>query len=216
MLNLLKDKKVVIPLYLYRLRSKMNLSLDEFFLLMYLYNDGELILFNLNKISEELAMKTDDLMIMINGLMDKGIIDLKVIPNDKNIMEEYLSLDNFYNRVSLLLMNENKEKNDELKNSGKDDVFTMIEQEFGRTLSPMEYEYIQNWLDNNYRVEIIACALKEAVLAGVSNLRYIDKILYEWNKKGLRTKDDVEKYMYKKRAEKESPKIDSFDDDWLN
>ena len=49
-------------------------------------------------------------------------------------------------------------------------------------LSPMEYEIIKAWLDNDMSEELIKEALKEATFNGVSNLRYIDKILYEWGK----------------------------------
>ena len=35
--------------------------------------------------------------------------------------------------------------------------------------------------------------LKEAIYNGISNFRYIDRILYEWNKKGLKNKEDVGK-----------------------
>ena len=37
-----------------------------------------------------------------------------------------------------------------------------------------------------------ADSVKEAVFNGVSNLRYIDKILYEWGKAGIKNVNDVE------------------------
>ena len=78
-----------------------------------------------------------------------------------------------------------------------------IEKEFGRTLSPTEYEIIKAWLDNNISEDIIKEALKEAVFNGVSNLRYIDKILYEWKKLGIETVEDVERNR-KKHLEKKN------------
>ena len=108
-------------------------------------------------------------------------------------------------------MDENSQEEDD-KN-----IFSMIEQEFGRTLSPMEYEIVKAWLEGNIKEEIIACALKEATMNGVSNLRYIDKILYEWEKKGLDTKEKVENYLsnYKKEQEKNEKKVDIYDwDEW--
>ena len=211
MVDLIKDKYIVIPLYLYRLRDKLDLSMDEFILMMYLYNEGELILFDMNKIGKDLGINHNDLMNLIGLVSGKNLIDFKVITNDKNVKEEYISLDNFYNKVSLLLMDQD-DKDD------SSNIFSMIEQEFGRTLSPMEYEIIKAWLENNISAELIECALKEATLNDVSNLRYIDKILYEWGKKGIKTKQDVDKYMDKnrKKAEREKKKIDVFDYDWLD
>ncbi len=213
LIDLIKDKKVVVPLYLYKLRKKLNLSMDEFFLLMYLCNEGELVLFDLNEFSNDLGIDHNNLMNIVGSLNEKNIIDLKVITNDKNIREDYIELSNFYNRISLLLMNEEEDKTD------NSNIFVMIEKEFGRTLTPIENEIVKAWLENNMSVELIACALKEAVMSGVSNLRYIDKILYEWSKKGLKNKKDVDKYLegHRNKKEMQEKKVDVFDsDDWLD
>ena len=210
LVDIVKSKNVVIPLYLYKLKDKLDLSMDEFMLMMYLYNEGELVLFDLNRMSEELGLKLNDLMNMIGILNGKGLIELKVITNDKNVMEEYISLDNFYNKISLLLMDNSDSKTEDNSN-----VFSMIEQEFGKTLSPIEYEIIKAWLESNKSVELISCALKESVMNGVRNLRYMDKILYEWEKKGIKTKADVDNHMNNRRKKEESKKVDVFDYDWL-
>jgi len=208
--DIIKDKNIVIPLYLYRLREKLNLTLEEFLVLMYLDNQGELILFDVNKVGTELGLKNGEVLGLISSLNTKGLIDFKVIPNDRNIKEEYISLDNFYNKTSLLLMDETEEEKDETN------IFVMIEREFGRTLSPIECEIVKAWLDNNMSVEIIQCALKETVMNGVNNLRYMDKILYEWGKKGIKTKEDVAKNNANFKKKEESKKIDVFDYDWLD
>ena len=53
--------------------------------------------------------------------------------------------------------------------------------------------------------EIIIEALKEAVYNNVNNLRYIDKILSEWDKKGIKNIDDIEndRKNFKKKDKKE-------------
>jgi DNA replication protein len=209
--DMVKSKNVVIPLYLYKLRDKLELSMDEFMFMMYLYNEGELVLFDLNRISEELGSKVNELMNMIGILNAKGLVELKVITNDKNIMEEYISLENFYNKVSLLLMGNEEKSSEDTTN-----VFEMIEQEFGKTLSPIEYEIIKAWLESNKSVELISCALKEAVMNGVRNLRYMDKILYEWDKKGIKNKVDVENHINNRKKKEEVKKTDVFDYDWLD
>ena len=76
-------------------------------------------------------------MNLIGLLNGKNLIEFKVIDNDKGIKEEYLSLENFYNKVSLLLMDNKEEEKEKQVN-----VFSMIEQEFGKTLSPMDFENI--------------------------------------------------------------------------
>ena len=93
-------------------------------------------------------------------------------------------------------------------------IFETYETELGRALSPTEYEIINSWLDSGYSEELILLALKEAVYNGVSNFRYIDRIIFEWAKKGIKNKDDVEKNRKEFKKSKENKEL--FDYDWLN
>ena len=65
----------------------------------------------------------------------------------------------------------NKETND----ASKSDIFEVIQKEFGRTISPIEYEIIKAWIESGINQDVIKEAVKEATFNGVSNLRYIDK-----------------------------------------
>ena len=54
---------------------------------------------------------------------------------------------------------------------------------------------------------------KEAVYNGVNNLRYIDKILFEWNKKGYKKSEDI----VRSKNSKDDDYIEEiYDYDWLN
>ena len=209
MLDILKTKNIVIPLYLYKCYSKLNIGLEEFVFLMYLYNQGEKIVFDPNTISNDLGIDIKKVMLLINTLTDVKLINLEVVKNDKNIMEEYITLSDFYQKVSLLIMDEvnNDEDVDE-------SIFAVIEREFGRTLSPIEYEIVKAWLDSGMSTDLIKEALKEATFNGVSNLRYIDKILYEWGKKGINTPEDVNKNRTEYQ-EKKNEKLEVFEYNWL-
>ena len=81
----------------------------------------------------------------------------------------------------------------------------------------MEIQIIGAWIEAGFKEEIIEAALKEAIYNGVTRLNYIDKILYEWKKKGINTKDDVEKNRidFQKKST-EQPKKELFKYDWLN
>ena len=86
------------------------------------------------------------------------------------------------------------EAEEESQKNAEGEIFSLFEQEFGRFLSPMECESITMWLDEDgHSVEIIRAALKEAVLAQKISLRYIDRILFEWKKKNVKTMSDVER-----------------------
>lgn len=208
-IDIIKSKNIVIPLYLYKYYSKLNIDLEEFVFLMYLYNQGEKILFDPNIIENDLGIDTKKVMLLISKLTDSKLINLEVIKNDKNIMEEYISLEDLYQKISLIIMDE-MNSNDEVDES----IFAIIEKEFARTLSPIEYEIVKAWLDSGISNDLIKEALKEATFNGVSNLRYIDKILYEWGKKGIKNPEDVNKSRAEYK-EKKQEKLEVFEYNWL-
>jgi len=74
-------------------------------------------------------------------------------------------------------------------------LFVLFEQEFGRPLSPMECETISAWLDQDrYPEALIVAALKESVFAGKLHFRYIDRILLEWRRSGVKTPEEAKEY----------------------
>ena len=213
LVDIFKDRNIVIPIYLLKNYKNFKLNLSEFILLMYFYNLGDSYLFNPNKFCDELNVDLMELMSLVDSLTDKGFIKVDVKKNDKGIVEEVLSLDGFYSRISLVMREDiNKKQEDSINNSN---IYEIIEKEFGRTLSPIEAEIISAWLDNNTSEELIKEALKEAVFNGVSSLRYIDKILYEWGKKGIKTVKDVEDNRKKRNDNRDKNNDNNIDLDSL-
>ncbi len=212
LVNLFKYGNIVIPLYILQNFEKFKLEYKEFIFLMYLYNLGDGVIFNPNKISEDTGFSSTSVMQMISNLSDKGYIEIKVVKNEKNISEDIISLEFFYNKLSMFMVDDVLKKEEDSTS-----CFDLIEREFGRTLSPMEYEIIKTWTLNGNSEELIMEAVREATFNGVSNLRYIDKILYEWNKKGIKNRDDVEnnRKQYRKREEKIEKEEELFDYNWF-
>lgn len=207
LIDIFRNGNMVIPLFLLKNYSKWNLKLEEFVFLMYLYNLGNHFLFNPVQFGESLNIALEDVMNYIDILTQKGFIRVEVLEGEKGLKEEVVLLDDFYQKIELLTIEEVTEVN-----TNNSDIFSMIEKEFGRTLSPIEYEIIKAWLDNNIQEGVIKEALKEATYNGVSNLRYIDKILYEWGKAGIQSVEDVE-LMRKKGKRKKDEKDDNIDMD---
>ena len=220
LIEIFRDGNLVVPIYLLKNYKDLKLELNEFIYLMYLYNRGDNLLFDPNTFAKELNMDLTEIMELTSKLTEKGFISVEVSKNEKGFMEEVVILDNFYNKLKLYLLDDlNKE---EEKAKDNTDIFEVIEKEFGRTLSSMEYEIIKAWRDSNISDELITEALREAVLNGVNNLKYIDKILYEWGKKGIMTAKDVEDNRKKRRAQMEKNKDTDSDvdlgvlDGWLD
>lgn len=210
--DVFREGHLVVPIYLLKNYKKFKVSLDEFIFLMYLYQLGDHSLFNPSKYQEELGMDLAQVMKYIETLTDRKLIQVEVVKNEKGLMEEVVMLDGFFGKISsIFIENSNSQKN------SQSDIFEFIEKEFGRTLSPIEFEIIKAWLDNDMSEELIKEAIKEAIFNGVSNLRYIDKILYEWGKLGITTVSDVEenrRRRKKKREEEADSDIDLDIVDW--
>lgn len=199
------NKNLIIPDYIIKYYSKLNLEGLSFILMIYFINQKENITFDINKISKDLNLEQSVVLGLINELNEKNYISIEMIKKN-GIIEEFISVELFYNKICSLLI-ESKDKNE------NNDIYSMFEQEFGRVLSPMEYQTINGWLENKIPVDLITAALKESVLSGVNNLRYIDKILFEWNKKGYKKVEDIKQ----KKDNKDDDYIEEiFDYDWIN
>lgn len=216
LVDIFKQGHIVIPLFMLQHYKELKLEIGEFLFLMYLYNLGNKFIFDPSKFASDLNLDIKDVMNYIGTLSDKHFIRVEVMKNDKGLMEEMVLMDDFYSKLSLITM-------DEINNDSSTDssnIYEVIEKEFGRTLSPMEYEIIRAWLDNGMSEELIQEAIKEATYNGVSNLRYIDKILYEWSKLGIKTAKDVSDNKKKRAKAKEEASsdvdMDIMDWDWFD
>lgn len=203
--QIIKNKDVVIPSVLFYNYRKLNMNAEELILVSYLLNyDAP---FNPKKISTDLSIPLGELMDILEHLKQLDLVNIE-LKKVNNVRTEVIDMDGFYNKVVNLLLDENTK-------SEESHIFDIFEKEFGRTLSPMEYEIINAWKDNNILEETILMALREAVYNGVNNLRYIDKILSEWKKKGIEKEEDLEKSKQQFRsAKKDYP--EEVDYDWLN
>lgn len=216
LIDIFKQGHIVIPLFMLQHYKELKLEIGEFLFLMYLYNLGNKFIFDPSKFASDLNLDIKDVMNYIGALSDKHFIRVEVMKNDKGLMEEMVLMDDFYSKLSLITMDEVNN----VSSADSSNIYEVIEKEFGRTLSPMEYEIIRAWLDNDMSEELIQEAIKEATYNGVSNLRYIDKILYEWSKLGIKTAKDVSDNRKKRAKAKEEASsdvdMDIMDWDWFD
>jgi DNA replication protein len=194
---------IIIPEYLLKYRSELNLEMDEFILLVYLINQKDLVIFDVNNLSSKSYIESNRVLELISSLNEKNYISIEM-KKTNGVIEEYISTDLFYNKIESMVISTKDEES-------SNDIYSLFESEFGRTLSPTETEIISNWIESDIPEELIKEALKEAVLSGVHNMRYIDKILFEWTKKGYKEASDI-----KRKLEKEDKIEEIYDYDWLN
>ena len=182
---------------------ELNLNLEEFLVLTYFDNDNSF--FDIERLSHNLNMKLENALSAFNSLISKQILSIITTKDVEGRMIEKVSLDNFYQ----MIMEEDIEIK---KEKVKTDIYSEFENGFGRTLSSMEYEIINAWLEKGFSEELIKKALKEAIYHDVRKLNYIDKILFEWHKKGFKTGEDVDA---REKVRKEDRK-ELFDYNWLD
>lgn len=208
-INLLKERPIIIPKILFKSYKKLNITEEELIVLVYILNTGEKIIYNPNIFTNELNIDKYKVMQILTNLSEKNLINIKVENNDKGLTEEYIYIDILYNKLFNLILEEKTEPQ-----TIDTDLFTLFENELGRTLSPMECEIIKEWIGSNYTEELIREALKEAIYNNVRSLKYIDRILYTWHTKGITTKEDIikDKKNYRKPVKTMS---DVFDYNWL-
>ena len=82
-------------------------------------------------------------------------------------------------------------------------IYDFIQQNFGRTINPVECELIGTWQDN----ELTRYAIKQAIFNGKYNLKYINSILLNYEKNSITTvqqaQEEEERFKKKKEEAKE-------------
>lgn len=203
------DGNIVIPLYILKYFKKFDLTMEEFIFLMYLYNRQDNLDFNPDKISLDLNIDIMEVMGYVAVLTDKGYLKLEVKKTENNILEEVIDLSSFYERISMLLINNDKEEKED------NSILFYIEKELGRPMSSIEIKTVNEWKNNNISDELIKKALSIALNDGVYSLKYIDKILVDWVTRGYKSVSDIEKNKEMvKEIDDNTPDI--VDWDWLD
>lgn len=118
------------------------------------------------------------------------------------------------NREENSIVKNNIEENSIVKCIGEkkqDTIFDFLQKELGRTLSPAEIEKAKEWEDN----ELTRYAVKVAILNGAYTINYIDTIIYNWQKLGIKSVNQAQEETKRHRDKKISKKID-YKPEWFD
>lgn len=213
LLKWIKEGQITLPITLVTQYKNMKLDENELVLLLQ-------IIANIEKgnefptpveLSSTMTISASDCSDILRKLVQKGFIEIIEGSTNEGIRFEKYSLDKLWEKlVDHFLFNE-KRKEAVIQKQDESDVYTCFEQEFGRPLSPYECESLAMWLDDDqHEPVIIKAALREAVMSGKLNFRYIDRILFEWKKNGIKTIEQARSYgrkfrQYKKGKNNDKP-----------
>ena len=145
--NMFTSKDFVINSNIVKCISAIDITLDEFLLVLYFINVSSLL--NTEDIQEKLGFDEEKIFNTFTSLINKKYIEMVVTNNNGEVIEQ-IKLDPLYDRLAL------NKKTDSTNNK---DIYAMFESELGRTLSSFEYEMINKWLEKGVSEETFKSAL---------------------------------------------------------
>lgn len=206
-----------VPSLLFQHYKRLRLSESDVMLILHLmqFRQNEMKEFpTWEELQERMSSPPEEVIGSLQRLLKEGMIriDEEVDPETGVRFERY-SVMPFMEKLAAAIpqqqSSEQRSKQENFPSSVSDtdgrhvqpSLFSIFEQEFARPLSPMEYETISGWLDEDrYPEELVLLALKEAVFAGKVHFKYIDRILLEWNRNRIRTVDQAKEYAQRFRG----------------
>ncbi|MGY0836903.1 DnaD domain-containing protein [Aerococcus urinaeequi] len=174
---------------------RLNISNEEMMLLIHFltFQQAGEDFPAISLIGQRMNLEDQQLYNMIQSLIERGFLSIPFYKNDEGKLVEYYSLDPLYQKLTQLDEEDESHRFKQAKATKEGEVFDMIQAEFGRQLSPIEYQKIGDWFQKDgYDPEVVKEALKEMVLNNVYSFNYMDRILLNWSKrKQARGKDST-------------------------
>ena len=215
-LDAFKSGNLVLPSALLLYFKELFPSSDDFLVwqFFYLQNTTGLEEMSPSQIAERIGKEISDVNQAISNLTERGLLQYRTIELNGEIellFDTSLALERLDN-----LLGAPTSSSDQLtpQNQLKDLVET-FQQELGRLLTPFEIEDLTKTLkEDGTSADLIKEALREAVLNGKANWKYIQAILRNWRHEGIKSVAQIET----KRAEREAsnPQLTQVSADFRN
>lgn len=202
----------VLPNGLIAYYSQLKLSDTELLLLIQLEAFAQRkVKFPTNEqIAANTNLSVSEVASLIQELIDQKMIAIAQKIDDQGRISNYYSLKGVYDRLDhfleqKVLVKDKQQKgqtkvSDSLTNNPLNQLARQFEVEFGRFLSPIEREEIASWLEvDHYEPEVIELALREAVLSQAYSLKYVDRVLLNWQRHNLKTPAQVKDFLRRNR-----------------
>jgi len=82
--NILKEKPIVLPRYLFNYYLRLGITPEELIILIFIMDKGNKVIYNPLELSEELGMDKFKVMELLNSLNEKKIISITVEKENNN------------------------------------------------------------------------------------------------------------------------------------
>ncbi|WP_390175184.1 DnaD domain-containing protein, partial [Staphylococcus pseudintermedius] len=152
------------------------------------------------------TMQSSEVTAIIQKLIQLGLLAMRVEKNNEGKFTEYINLDGFYEQLASIFKQIETSKETTSEEEAFKMVFKKIETAFGRALSPLEIEHLNQWIDvDHYAIELIDAAIDEALAHQKTSLKYIDRILLNWQKNNVSTVKDAQPIRAKFKKQPQQP-----------
>jgi len=147
------------------------------------------------ELSSRMTISISECNELLRKLIQRGFMEIIDEYSTDGIRYEKYSIKPLWEKLIETFLLRNKYQQELTKQTEEVDLYSCYEREFGRPLSPFECETLAMWMDDdNHDPVIIKAALREAVMSGKLNFRYIDRILFEWKKNGIKTLEQAKNH----------------------
>ena len=182
--------------------QQLGMTNDEFIIWLLLYRNAQEGNYfpDANLISQKLNLPLNTVFTIINSLIQKELILIAQSEDEAGKKVDYYDLSPIYQRIEDFMNQNMQQKLSENKQERIKGLFQSFEEEFGRPLSAIEYQRINQWLqEDHYSAELIYFALKEAVINQAYSLNYIDRVLLSWERKNITSPQQVKEEQNKRK-----------------
>ena len=202
-LDAFKSGNLVLPSALLLHYNHLFSSSEDFLVWQFFYLQNTTALGELSpsQIAEKIGKNVTEVNQAISRLTEKGLLQYRTIELNGEIeviFDATLALERLDQLFEKQAPNQVQSAPNDLKS-----LVDTFQQELGRLLSPFEIEDLEKSLkEDGTSADLIKEALREAVLNGKPNWKYIQAILRNWRHEGIKTVAQVEA----KRLERETSK----------
>ncbi|MDF0726263.1 DnaD domain-containing protein [Cytobacillus sp. S13-E01] len=200
---------IAIPKLLLMNYKELDLNEEEFMVVLQvlMFIDSGNSFPTPTELSSNMTLSNTRCTEILRHLLQKGYLAIEEDYHEKALIVEKYSLKPLWEKLFQYLMSETIEQEKIESLNEEMSLYTVFEQEFGRPLSPFECESLSMWIDQDHHDPIIIkAALREAVMSGKLNFRYIDRILFEWKKNGIKTIEQAQSHSKKFRQHQQKQK----------
>ena len=150
-------------------------ELAVIFMIQHLLKQGNTLITQ-ELLALKMTLSIQDIDQVLSHLLSKRLIEFESDNREMKTTLKPLEL-RLYREFEVALLKRREESLEKGFDTQVQNIYGVFEKEFGRTLSPAEFQKIREWISLGYEEDVIIDALHEALDANKKSIRSIDKIL---------------------------------------